>query len=94
LILTLLFFFLPETYDSILLIWKASQLWNITSNERYKSEHQVTKFVNHLLHNFCRPFQLFAYEPIVVFFTLYLIVVYIVPFTFLTGLRVYLYGCI
>nr|KAK5438411.1 hypothetical protein LTR18_008933 [Exophiala xenobiotica] len=87
LILILLFFFLPETYAPILLKWKASHLRSITGNNRYKSglEVQDTRFVNRLLHNFYRPFQLFVFEPIVALFTLYLTVVYIILFTFLTG---------
>ncbi|KAI1616180.1 major facilitator superfamily domain-containing protein [Exophiala viscosa] len=86
-ILIAMFFFLPETYAPILLSWKAQHLRSITGNERYKSalEVQDTKFMDRLIHNFYRPFQLFVYEPIVVLFTLYLTVVYIVLFTFLTG---------
>lgn len=86
-ILIALFFFLPETYAPILLSWKAAHLRSITGNERYKSalEVQDTKFKDRLLRNCYRPFQLFLYEPICVLFTLYLTVVYIVLFTFLTG---------
>lgn len=78
---------MPETYAPVLLKWKASHLREITGDDRYMSslEVQDTKFWDRMLHNMYRPFVMFVYEPIVVLFTLYLTVVYIVLFTFLTG---------
>lgn len=82
-----MFFLMPETYAPTLMKWKASHLRKITGDQRYLSQLEVqdTKFRDRLLHNCYRPFLLFAFEPIVVLFTLYLTVVYIVLFTFLTG---------
>ena len=87
LILSLMLLFMPETYAPTLMKWKATHLRKITGDQRYLSalEVQDTKFLDRLIHNMYRPFVLFAYEPIVVLFTLYLTVVYIVLFTFLTG---------
>jgi hypothetical protein len=88
LILTLLVLFLPETYAPILLKWKATHLRNLTGDDRYMSEMELrnTKLVDRVITNLYRPFLLFAYEPIAVLFTIYLTVVYIILFTFLTGL--------
>ena len=87
LILGTMVLFMPETYAPTLLKWKASRLREITGDNRYMSplEVQNTKFLDRLIHNMYRPFVLFAFEPIAVLFTLYLTVVYIVLFTFLTG---------
>jgi hypothetical protein len=87
LILGAMLLFMPETYAPTLLKWKASHLRKITGDHRYMSplEVQDTKFFDRLIHNMYRPFVLFAFEPIAVLFTLYLTVVYIVLFTFLTG---------
>ena len=78
---------MPETYAPVLLKWKASHLRQITGDDRYMSslEVQETKLWDRMLHNLYRPFVMFVYEPIVVLFTLYLTVVYIILFTFLTG---------
>jgi MFS family permease len=87
LILGTMLLLMPETYTPTLLKWKASHLRKITGDQRYMSplEVQDTKFFDRLIHNMYRPFLLFAFEPIAVLFTLYLTVVYIVLFTFLTG---------
>jgi hypothetical protein len=87
LILGTMLLFMPETYGPTLLKWKASHLRTITGDQRYLSQLEVqdTKFIDRLVHNMYRPFVLFAFEPIAVLFTLYLTVVYIVLFTFLTG---------
>lgn len=87
LILGTMVLFMPETYAQTLMKWKASHLRKITGDDRYVSQLEVqdTKFWGRLIHNLYRPFVLFAFEPIVVLFTLYLTVVYIILFTFLTG---------
>jgi hypothetical protein len=85
----LLVLFLPETYAPILLKWKATHLRAITGDDRYMSEMEVrnTKHSDRIIANMYRPILLFAFEPIAILFTLYLSVVYIVLFTFLTGKR-------
>ena len=87
LILVALILFLPETYAPILLKWKAAHLREITGDTRYVSELEVrqTTLADRLKNNIYRPFLLFVFEPIVVLLTLYLTVIYIVLFTFLTG---------
>lgn len=87
LILALLIFFLPETYAPILLKWKATHLRTITGDGRYMSEIEVrnTKLLDRIIANMYRPILLFVYEPIAILFTLYLTIVYVVFFTFLTG---------
>lgn len=79
--------FLPETYAPILLKWKAANLREITGDHRYMSQMEVanTKLRDRIVANLWRPILLFAFEPIAVLFTLYLSVVYVVLFTFLTG---------
>jgi hypothetical protein len=73
--------------DKLTMYSQAHHLRNITGDQRYVSQLEVqdSKFIDRLIHNLYRPFVLFAFEPIVVLFTLYLTVVYIVLFTFLTG---------
>lgn len=103
LILGAMLLFMPETYTPTLMKWKAGHLRKITGDERYLSQLEVqdTKFKDRMIHNLYRPFVLFAFEPIVVLFSLYLTVVsqtsssskqsltilqvYVVLFTFLTG---------
>ena len=87
LILTLAVLFLPETYGPRLLGWKAAHLRKITGDDRFISPRdlQETKFVDRLAHNIYRPFIVASTEPILVLFTLYMSVVYIVLYTFLTG---------
>ena len=86
-VLILVVLFMPETYAPTLLTWKASHLREITGDDRYKSplETRKTTLIDRLIHNMYQPFILFAFEPIVVLFTLYLTITYIVLFTFLTG---------
>ena len=49
-------------------------------------EVQNTKLSDRIIANLYRPVMLFAFEAIAILFTLYLTVVYIVLFTFLTGM--------
>lgn len=87
LILVLVTLLLPETYAPILLKWKATHLRAITGDDRYMSQMEVqnTRLSDRIVANMYRPIMLFAFEPIAILFTVYLSVVYIVLFTFLTG---------
>ena len=78
---------MPETYGPTLLKWKASQLRKITGEERYRSESEITEvgFLDRIVHNMYRPVVLFATEPIIILFTLWLTINNIVLYTFLTG---------
>ena len=78
--------FMRETMAPRLLLYKAKHLREITGDDRFKgpsevSGHGIGKI---LKSNFTRPFIL-SMEPIVLAYTLYLTVVYIILFTFLDG---------
>lgn len=77
---------MSETLASRLLLYKAQHLRTLTGDPRFKTAHEANghSLSEVLKINFTRPFVL-ALEPIVVLFTLYLSVVYIVLFTFLDG---------
>ncbi|KAJ5594165.1 MFS general substrate transporter [Penicillium hispanicum] len=82
-----IFLFVPETYAPVLLQWKAHHLREITGDPRFLAEAELnqTRLFVRLLHSSLRPFQLFFGELMVALFTMYLVVVYIVLFGFLTG---------
>ncbi|KAE8419683.1 major facilitator superfamily domain-containing protein [Aspergillus pseudocaelatus] len=82
-----IFLFVPETYGPVLLQWKAKQLREITGDQRFMAEIELrqTSLVTRLMHSCSRPFHLFFREIMVALFTMYLVVVYIVLFGFLTG---------
>lgn len=97
LVMALVFLFQPETYEPLLLSWKAAEICNITGDDRFKSESEATEDSSlwiRLQTSIYRPF-LFTYtEPIIMLFTLYLIIIYIVlyfyerlPFHLSGGLR-------
>lgn len=77
----------PETYTPVLLGWKAKQLRQITGDKRYRGALEIRKtpLVVRLRRALYRPFLMFIQEPILILFGLYLTMVYIVLFTFLTG---------
>lgn len=87
LVLGLLILFAPETYGPVLLKWKAAHLRRLTGDDRYKAEIEIREetFLHQLVHALYRPFLIFVKEPIIILWSLYLTVVYIVLFTFLTG---------
>ncbi|KAJ5108955.1 major facilitator superfamily domain-containing protein [Penicillium angulare] len=82
-----IFLFVPETYGPVLLQWKAKLLRELTGDQRFVAEFELrqTSLYTRLLHSCSRPFALFFGEIMVALFTLYLVVVYIVLFGFLTG---------
>lgn len=75
-----------ETLAPQLLMYKAGHFRKLTGDDRFKTAAEAVghSFAGVLQKNFTRPFVL-AVEPIVLLFTLYLTVVYIVLFTFLDG---------
>lgn len=77
----------PETYAPILLGWKAKHLRRLTGEKRYRGAIEIRKtpLTTRLGRALYRPFLMFFQEPILILFGLYLTVVYIVLFTFLTG---------
>ncbi|KAI1134653.1 MFS general substrate transporter [Hypoxylon sp. FL0543] len=85
-VLILLFFFQPETYGPILLEWKAYHLRELTGDDRYQVIHASRATLGRrLLTSVYRPFQMTYSEPIILIFSFYLIIIYIVLFTFLNG---------
>ena len=87
LVLAILLFFQPETYSPILLKWKAEQLRRLTGDTRYRGAIEIRKthLISRLTRSLYRPLLMTAQEPIILLLGLYLTVVYIVLFTFLTG---------
>ncbi|KAI5481342.1 MFS general substrate transporter [Pseudohyphozyma bogoriensis] len=77
-------FFLPETLAPVLLKFKAQQIRKLTGDERYETAlerlRHTVPFKEHFIEGLQRPFAMLALEPIVVFFSLYMSVVYIVLF--------------
>ena len=86
LVLVIVVLFQIETYPPLLLKWKAQHLRRLTGDNRFRAELEVTDTTlwTRLMTSMARPF-LFMLEPIVIFMTLYLTVLYIVLFTFLDG---------
>ena len=88
LVMFLVLLFQPETYEPILLGWKASAFRKFTGDKRFKSEYEVAEHSSlwkSLGTSIYRPF-IFTYtEPIIMLFSLYLIIIYIVLFTFMNG---------
>lgn len=80
-------FFLPETYAPMLLKWKAEHLRQITGVTRYKAPIEIrdTTFLHRVGIALYRPCQITLREPIVLLIGLYLLVVYVVLFGFLTA---------
>ncbi|KAI8960017.1 MFS general substrate transporter [Daldinia sp. FL1419] len=80
------FFFLPETYLPILLDWKAEHLRRITGDDKFVSEHaQSSSFFDKLKHVGPLPAKFLTREPVIAVFGGYLILLYVLLFTFLSG---------
>lgn len=86
-LLCVIVLFQKETYPPLLLKWKAQHLRRITGDDRFRAELEITKATlwTRLKISLERPFLLML-EPIVMLMALYLTVIYIVLFTFLSGL--------
>jgi len=89
-VFVLLLAFQPETYQPVLLSWKAKHLRRLTGDARYVALHEVqrTPLSKQLQTALMRPFVLAWHEPVIQVSTLYLSVVYIVLFTFFDGYEV------
>lgn len=85
-VLALVILFMPETFAPILLERKAKHLRKTTGDERYRSPHEMAHITAaaRLKIAMTRPF-LMATEPIIMLWTLYLTIIYIILFTFLDG---------
>lgn len=82
-----------ETFVPILLRWKARQLRKITGDDRFVTEASLTPIPcwTRLKRMVCRPFQVTATEPILILLTLWLTLVWVIMFTFLSGYK-YIFG--
>lgn len=86
-VIAILFVFKQETFSSQLLYYKARFFRQATGDARYKTALEASgtaSIASTLKRNFSRPWILVK-EPIVLAFTLYLTIIYIVLFTFLDG---------
>ncbi|KAK1142922.1 hypothetical protein N8T08_007163 [Aspergillus melleus] len=88
-----IFFLVPETYGPVLLHWKAHHLRAITGDQRFRAEIEIRQasLAQRLFTSCSRPFEMFFQELMVALFTMYLVIVYIVLFGFLTGYE-FIYG--
>jgi MFS family permease len=86
-VLAVVVLFQPESYGPILLKWKAQHLRRLTGDKRYRGAVEIRKttLAWRLVRALYRPPLMTAQEPIIMLIALYLTVVYIVFFTFLTG---------
>ncbi|CAJ2511141.1 Uu.00g067660.m01.CDS01 [Anthostomella pinea] len=80
------FLFLPETYLPLLLDWKAEHLRRVTGDDRYVSEHsEAASFSERLRKALPLPVKFLAGEPVITVLGGYLILLYVLLFTFLSG---------
>ncbi|KAK1242787.1 hypothetical protein MKX08_005599 [Trichoderma sp. CBMAI-0020] len=86
-LLVSLLLFQPETYEPILLQWKASHLRRLTGDKRYVSVAEIhhLSFSARMLTAVKRPFIMTIQEPTIMLWTGYLTVVYLMLFGFLDG---------
>ncbi|KAF4633150.1 hypothetical protein G7Y89_g4972 [Cudoniella acicularis] len=85
--LLLIVIFLPETYAPVLVQWKTHHIRVRTRDRRHRAPIEVTKepLLKRLERAMHRPFALLIRELIIFTIALYLILVYVVFFTFLNG---------
>lgn len=79
--------FMPETFSPVLLTWKAHHLRTVTGDTRYRAPVEVkgVPFRERMKVALYRPFLMAATEPIIIVFSLYFVIIYIVLFGFLPG---------
>lgn len=77
------FLFMPETFDPVIMDIKASRIRNITGNKEYISVHEIQRQGNSpfSLKMLVRPFIFAISQPIVICFTICITVTYIVLFS-------------
>ncbi|KAL1857311.1 hypothetical protein Plec18167_004785 [Paecilomyces lecythidis] len=87
LLLASLVLFQPETYEPILLRWKAHHLRKMTGDHRYVAPSEVDghTFRKRMATALSRPFAMLIQEPVIMLWTAYLTVIYIMLFGFLDG---------
>ena len=85
-VFAIVFLLLPETHSAVIQAWKAKQLRNVTSDDRYQAPSELTNvtFWHRLAHSLTRAFVL-GIEPIVIAISVYLTIIWSVLFIFLDG---------
>jgi hypothetical protein len=79
-------FFLPETSLPILLDWKAAGLRRATGDSRHVSEHaESASFKERIQKGLTMPAKFFLTEPVVAVLGVYLTLLWVLLFTFLSG---------
>ena len=77
---------LPETFGPVLLKQKAQHLRKLTNDMRFTAPIERGPTLRaRILTNLSRPVTLFSSEPIVIFLGLYLVLIFVINFTFLSG---------
>ncbi|KAJ5679032.1 hypothetical protein N7462_007276 [Penicillium macrosclerotiorum] len=86
-ILALTLLFLPETYSPVILQWKARQLRRLTGDERYRApaEFRSLPVKKRILHALYRPLLMLWSEPIIMMYSGYQSIIFIVLYTFSAG---------
>ena len=76
-----------ETFEPIFLEWKAKHLRIIANNHRYRTERSLSKMpISSWLKNiFSSPFRITVTEPILILLTSWLVLIWIIIFSFLSG---------
>jgi len=78
--------FLPETFSPMIVQWRTHHLRTITGSDKYTCELEGKESLGkRLAHNLSRPVKFFTTEPIIISLGFYLVVIYVVIFTFLNG---------
>ena len=78
--------FLPETYLPVLLDWKAKHLRQVTGDKRYVSDHEMkASFFKRMKQVLPLPIDFFATEPVIAILGSYLVLLYSLLFSFLSG---------
>lgn len=77
---------MPETYLPVLLDWKAKHLRHVTGDERYVSEHgEKPSFFKRMKQVLPMPAKFLFTEPVITVLGGYLILLYVLLFSFLSG---------
>lgn len=86
-LLALVVLFLPETFSPVLLRWKAQQLRRLTGDDRYRAALEFNKISlpGRFRNALSRPIIFFWPEPIIVVFSAYMAIVFIILYTFTAG---------
>ncbi|RVD87189.1 uncharacterized protein DFL_001432 [Arthrobotrys flagrans] len=79
------FAFLPETYLPMLLGWKAKKLRKVTGRQYFSEHAKKASFWERLKHTLPMSLSFFLKEPVVTVLGSYLVLLYVLLFTFLSG---------